>query len=295
MGGVRDNAYKLSEFLVRSQGKTMVLTGAGVSTDSGIPDYRGPQGIYSRNRDFKPIQYQQFIGPHSFRQRYWSRSFMGWPQVSQALPNPSHHAIAALESALHIAGCITQNVDGLHRQAAVAANPNHIEIHGSLHLVNCIACGHQTRRQAMQDQLAMMNPMMLEWQRLHPSNSTGDVSSTMNPDGDAEMAWDHSQFQYPHCPKCSGILKPNVVFFGENMPSSVRDTSFKMVDEASSLLVVGSSLQVYSALRLVKRASDAGMAIAILNMGSTRGDDLAQLKIDQKSSDVLEELLSIIK
>ncbi|KAJ8324089.1 hypothetical protein QVD99_008424 [Batrachochytrium dendrobatidis] len=208
MGTVKDSASKLVDFLMRHHGQTVLLTGAGVSTDSGIPDYRGPQGIYSRNKDFKPIQYQQFVGPHEFRQRYWARSFLGWPKVSQAQPNASHHAIAALESRSHIAGCITQNVDGLHRRAVVIENPNLLEIHGTLHWVNCISCGYKLQRSAMQEQLQKINPIVYEWQRLNPEKSNADVASSLNPDGDVEIKWDYNHFKYPHCPECNGLLKP---------------------------------------------------------------------------------------
>ncbi|KAL2911991.1 hypothetical protein HK105_208538 [Polyrhizophydium stewartii] len=288
LGPVRTSASRLREFLLRNEGRTVVLTGAGVSTDSGIPDYRGPAGVYSRNKDYKPIQYQQFVGPHSFRQRYWARSFLGWPQISSARPNTSHKAIAALEAASHITGVVTQNVDGLHSAAGSRAV---IEIHGTLHLVECIDCHHQITREQFQTILREMNPVIYEWSRRHPGKIESDVSSSVNPDGDVEITWDYSHFQYPACPKCSGMLKPNVVFFGENMPARVRDASFKMLDDAGALLIIGSSLQVYSALRLAKRAHEAGKPIALLNLGPTRGDGMVELRLEHGSSEVLEELV----
>eukprot|EP00842_Homolaphlyctis_polyrhiza_P005571 jgi/Hompol1/6014/HPOL_004809-RA len=260
LAAARKGAQQLREFLLRANGNVMVLTGAGVSTESGIPDYRGPNGVYVRNKDYKPIQYQQFIGPHSFRQRYWARSFLGWPRISSAQVNRSHVALAALESGKAISGLITQNVD-----------------------------------EDFQNQLAAMNPAVYEWSRLNPDRIDPDVSSSVNPDGDVELTWDYAQFQYPHCPKCAGMLKPNVVFFGENMPERVREASFKMVDDADALLIIGSSLTVYSALRLAKRAADAAKPVAILNLGETRGDAIVKLRIEQESSPVLEELAAIIR
>ncbi|KAI8929865.1 DHS-like NAD/FAD-binding domain-containing protein [Entophlyctis helioformis] len=276
---LRDGARRLHDFLLRTNGRTAVLTGAGVSTDSGIPDYRGPQG------------YQEFIGPHSFRQRYWARSFLGWPRICRASPNSSHESLATLETHANlISGLVTQNVDGLH---AMAGSPAALEIHGTLHKVNCVSCGHVIDRQEFQSTLAAMNPVVVEWARMNPDRIDGDVSSSVNPDGDVDVTWDYSMFNYPACPSCkTGLLKPNVVFFGENMPARVRDASFKIIDDAQGLLVVGSSLHVYSAMRLAKRAVDAGKPLAILNLGPTRADGSlpVDLRLDLPCSAVLEEL-----
>jgi NAD-dependent deacetylase sirtuin 4 len=266
--------------------RPLVLTGAGVSTESGVPDYRGPNGVYQRNPSFKPITYQQFMSSSYFRKRYWMRSYLGYPMIHRAQPNSTHLVLSQMESNGLIQSLITQNVDGLHSKAG---SKNVLELHGSLHVVKCTQCHTEVDRDSMQTLLSQMNPDMQEI-----GIPTLDVSSSTNPDGDAHFERD-IEFQVPSCHNCGSILKPNVVFFGENMQANVRDAAFEQVEAASSLWVFGSSLTVYSALRLVKQARERQIPIVIVNLGPTRGDDLANLIISQPSSLVLKELIGADK
>ncbi|TMW65937.1 hypothetical protein Poli38472_003702 [Pythium oligandrum] len=277
-------AQQLRRFLDKADGRTVVLTGAGISTDSGIPDYRGPNGVYMRNKDFKPIQYQQFAKEHAFRQRYWARSFLGWPKILSSEPNPSHHALTSLQHGSVVRNILTQNVDRLHTKSGAM---DVLEMHGSLHEVECTSCRRVSPRQEYQDTLAEMNPAVAKWLHHNPAKDGGDVASSVNPDGDVEITFNYDEFEYPACECCGGIMKPKVVFFGENMPTAVRNQSFDWVDDANALLVVGSSLQVFSAMRLINRARSRDIPIAILNLGPTRGDDLCDLRIDEACTDVL--------
>ncbi|KAJ3115322.1 NAD-dependent protein lipoamidase sirtuin-4 [Phlyctochytrium bullatum] len=273
-------ARQLLEFIRRAEGQLVVLTGAGVSTASGIPDYRGPTGIYVRNKDYRPIQYGEFIRNHSSRQRYWARSFLGWPRIEKALPNSTHECIRTLlDRGFASPGVITQNVDGLHGKAKV------LELHGTLHEVHCTSrqCSHVKPRKQFQDELSELNPQLVEWMQRYPERIDSDVSSSVNPDGDVEITWNYDDFRYPACKECNSIIKPSVVFFGENIRDEVRDKSFKMIDEASALLVVGSSLQVYSAFRLLKRAKDRGIPVAVVNLGAPRGIELVDTWINESS------------
>ncbi|KAJ1547315.1 NAD-dependent protein lipoamidase sirtuin-4 [Cladochytrium tenue] len=254
-------ADTLARFVAAAQGRLLVLTGAGVSTASGIPDYRGPTGVYSRH---------EFMSSHATRQRYWARSFLGWPRMAAARPNPAHLAIRALQRAgFAEPGVVTQNVDGLH------GDSNVLEIHGSLNTVECTttSCGHKLPRSDFQTQLAALNPAGAA-RAAAASDGAPDVASSVNPDGDVEFAGDYSAYVYPDCPACGGVLKPSVVFFGENMPAAVRDASFARVDAATALLVVGSSLAVYSSFRLLRRAVDRGggsdgIPVAAVTLGPT--------------------------
>ncbi|KAI9205137.1 DHS-like NAD/FAD-binding domain-containing protein [Polychytrium aggregatum] len=287
----RAHARKLADFILRAEGKCTVLTGAGVSTDSDIPDYRGPNGVYVRNKDYKPIQYQEFMGRHYSRQRYWARSYLGWPKIARVSPNETHLAIAEIEKrGLMDSGLITQNVDGLHR------NFKTLELHGTLHQVHCTSCKHTVPREEFQQELARLNPIVSMWAAHNPEKLQGDVASStpMNPDGDTEYQWDYSQFVYPSCVKCGSVYKPSVIFFGENISAHDRDRSFSMVDDGNALLAIGTSLQVYSSFRLVQRAAKDHKPITILNLGETRGDPLATLKIESRSSHVLAETLDLL-
>ncbi|TPX67049.1 hypothetical protein SpCBS45565_g04005 [Spizellomyces sp. 'palustris'] len=273
----RTHAQQIIEFLKRGEGKCAVLTGAGVSTDSGVPDYRGPSGVYVRNKDYKPIRYQEFVSSHAIRQRYWARSYLGYPRILQARPNRTHVAIHELEKTRWINGIVTQNVDGLH------LGNNVLELHGSLHTIP---------RAEFQRKLSLLNPVLAEWATLNPDRGAGDVASSVNPDGDLEITWDYSDFVYPACDACGvGMYKPSVVFFGENIPSTVRDESFSLIDTSNSVLAVGTSLQVYSAFRLVQRAKVQGKRVAVLSLGPTRADGVVDVKVDDGSSDVLEDVV----
>lgn len=202
-------AVQLQRFLEAAGGRTAVLTGAGVSTDSGIPDYRGPSGVYVRNRGFTPLRYQEFVGAHTFRQRYWARSFLGWPKIQRAAPNASHEALASLQRGHAVAALMTQNVDGLHAKGGARGV---LELHGSLHEVECVACRRVTSREALQRVLAELNPSVARWAGANPGRDAGDVaSSVVNPDGDVEVTWNYDTFEYPCCEACGGMLKPKCV------------------------------------------------------------------------------------
>ncbi|KAI9364924.1 DHS-like NAD/FAD-binding domain-containing protein [Zopfochytrium polystomum] len=282
---------QVAAFVRRCGGRLVVLTGAGVSTASGIPDYRGPKGVYTRHKDYKPIQYQEFMKHHERRQRYWARSYLGWPRVTESRPNAAHLALRQMQKAnLLQNGIITQNVDGLH------GTENVLEIHGTLHKVQCQNhhCGHTVPRDEFQQQLADLNPAVAEWARRNPDRIDGDVSSSVNPDGDVEVTWDYSEYRYPDCSQCGSIYKPNVVFFGENMPPAVRDESLKRIDTASGLLIVGSSLTVYSAFRLLKRAHESRVPTAALNMGMPRGAELLDFWLDARCDLVLPQVVEAL-
>ncbi|KAL3656348.1 hypothetical protein V7S43_018839 [Phytophthora oleae] len=286
------DAVQLRKFLDASKGKAVVLTGAGISTDSGIPDYRGPNGVYNRNKNFRPIQFQEFIGAHTYRQRYWARSFLGWPKILNTQPNGSHHALASLQQSGAVSSILTQNVDRLHSKSG---SHGVVEMHGSLHEVECQGCSHVTSRQSYQEALAEMNPQVVKWSVQHPDKVAGDVASSdkVNPDGDVDISWDYDDFVYPACGECGGIMKPRVVFFGENMPAATRTTALERVRDANALLVVGSSLKVFSAMRLINHAHALKIPIAILNLGPTRGDELCSLRIDKPCTSVLTEVAEL--
>ncbi|MER7506691.1 NAD-dependent protein deacetylase [Nonomuraea pusilla] len=253
-------------------GGVAVLSGAGLSTESGIPDYRGPTG---RARKAQPMTYQSFVAGADARRRYWARSHAGWRQISGARPNAGHRAVAALERAGLLAGVITQNVDGLH-QAAGARRV--VELHGALDRVVCLSCRERTPRSELDRRLRAANP---GW----------DATGLVNPDGDAALTDEQvAGFQVVGCRSCGGVLKPDVVFFGENVPKPRVDECFALVGGARALLVLGSSLAVRSGLRFVVRAAELGLPVAIVNQGPTRGDEHATLLLDAPLGTALGEL-----
>jgi NAD-dependent SIR2 family protein deacetylase len=256
-------------------GDVAVLTGAGLSTESGIPDYRGPSG---QARRAEPMTYQVFVGAAADRRRYWARSHLGWRHIAGALPNLGHVAVAELEHRRLIRGIITQNVDGLHQ---VAGAQQVVDLHGSLDRVVCLGCDTRSSRDALDV-------------RLRAANAGWDAAiGELNPDGDAVVAAeDIERFQVVGCTACGGLLKPDVVFFGENVPRSRVDQCYAMVEAASALLVLGSSLTVMSGYRFVRRAAKLGIPVAIVNQGPTRGDDQAQLTLDAPLGQTLTALVS---
>jgi NAD-dependent SIR2 family protein deacetylase len=268
----------LSDFIARSK-RLVVLTGAGCSTESGIPDYRSPGGAWSRH---KPIQYNAFVRSAEVRRFYWARSFRGWPRFERARPNAAHRALAELESRGRVHQLITQNVDDLHQEAGSRAV---VQLHGRNRVVVCLDCRAETPRAEMQERLAQLNAQWLAsavWERLEADDAD------FAPDGDAELAEAIvGGFQVPPCRRCDGPLKPAVVFFGESVPADKVSHAMNRLDEADALLVAGSSLTVWSGYRFVKRAADRGLPIAIVNIGPTRADDLATLKIERKCGEVL--------
>lgn len=252
----------------------MALSGAGLSTESGIPDYRGPTGSLRRHT---PMTYQEFVGTAAARRRYWARSYLGWRQIARATPNAGHRAVAALQRQGVLDGIITQNVDGLH-QAAGAHDV--VELHGSLDRVVCLACGLRESRRDLDDRLRAANP------------GFAAAAGRVNPDGDVELADDQLDGFVPvGCRYCGcDLVKPDVVFFGENVPRPRVDACYALVEAARSLLVLGSSLTVMSGLRFVRRAAALGTPVAIVNQGPTRGDPLAQLKIEAPLGELLSSL-----
>jgi NAD-dependent SIR2 family protein deacetylase len=253
----------------------MVLSGAGLSTESGIPDYRGPS---SRRRTRGPIRYQEFIGSAETRRRYWARSAIGWSQVGAAAPNAGHEAVAALEERGFVNGVVTQNVDGLHQ---AAGSRRVVELHGALRRVICLDCGATESRTDLQDRMVSLNPGWLA------------LGARALPDGDAELPADIARrFVVPTCLACAGVLKPDVVFFGENVPRIRVDDAFALLAAADALFVVGSSLTVFSGFRFVRQAAADGKPVAIVNVGSTRGDELAAVRFEARLGDVLPELVS---
>jgi NAD+-dependent protein deacetylase sirtuin 4 len=277
MDGEADALHRLLDLL--RHGRIVVLTGAGCSTESGIPDYRGPDGTARRRA---PVQYLEFTSRETARVRYWARSAAGWPRVAQAAPNPAHQALARLERAGLLTGVITQNVDGLH---AKAGSRHVVELHGSLSLVRCLSCRARIARAAYQDQLLAANPAWAEFLR-SPASSAARVEGA--PDGDAGVP-DHllHGFRVPPCGACGGLLKPDVVFFGENVPPARVDDAWRLFESADVLLAAGSSLTVFSGRRFVYRARDDGKPIGIINLGATRGDDLAAVKVEGRLGEVL--------
>jgi len=256
--------------------RTLVLSGAGISTESGIPDYRGPDGML---RSRQPMQYREFVGSEEARRRYWSRSAIGWSRLAQARPNAGHQALARLEAAGAVIGIITQNVDELHQ---AAGSQRVLELHGTLAAVRCLACGRAETRAHFRDRLLGENP---GW------SPARDAAAPTAPDGDAELAAGEAALRsIPACIHCGGVMKPDVVFFGENVPARRAQEAWSMLSDAEALLVVGSSLAVFSAFRFVERAARDGKPVAIVNQGLTRGDDLAAVRIEGRLGEVLPRL-----
>ena len=264
---------QLQQFIHQCR-RLVVLTGAGISTASGIPDYRDEKGAWKLRQ---PMTYAEFTGSHAARQRYWARSALGWPRFARARPNQAHQALAELEHRGFIDTLITQNVDRLHRQAG---QRNVIDLHGLLHEVVCLDCGAIIQRQQMQRALIEANPSLNELAVAHA------------PDGDAQLEdFDFTSVSIPQCAECAGVLKPNVVFFGENVPVQRVESSLQALQQADALLVVGSSLQVFSGFRFVRRAVEQGKPVASINLGQTRADDLLQLKVRQDCGPILTRLV----
>ncbi|WP_319450772.1 MULTISPECIES: NAD-dependent protein deacetylase [unclassified Mycobacterium] len=246
-----------------------VLTGAGVSTDSGIPDYRGPDAPPSN-----PMTIRQFTSDPVFRQRYWARNHVGWRHMDATLPNAGHRALANLEAAGAVSGLITQNVDLLHTKAG---SQSVVNLHGTYAQVVCLACGHTLTRAELAEQLEALNPGFGE-------QAVGAIA--VAPDADAVIE-ETASFRYVDCPQCGGMLKPDIVYFGENVPKERVAEAYSLVDGADALLVAGSSLTVFSGLRFVRHAAAKGKPVAIVNRGPTRGDALATVKVDSGCSELL--------
>ncbi|MFZ0834564.1 MAG: NAD-dependent protein deacetylase [Mycobacterium sp.] len=254
-----------------------VLTGAGISTDSGIPDYRGPDSPPSN-----PMTIRQFTSDPVFRQRYWARNHVGWRHMDRTAPNAGHRALAALERAGVVSGVITQNVDLLHTKAGSRAVVN---LHGTYAQVVCLECGRTMTRTHLAGLLEALN-----------TDFAADADGlAVAPDADAVVK-DTSSFRIVDCPACGGMLKPDIVYFGDNVPKYLVEQAYSMIDAADALLVAGSSLTVFSGYRFVRHAAAHGVPISILNRGPTRGDHLATVKVDAGCSPILtllaDELVS---
>jgi len=255
---------------IRDHPRLFVLTGAGVSTGSGIPGYRDRDARWQRRQ---PVTHQEFMRSDAARRRYWARSMIGWPVMSNAAPNAAHRALARLEAAGRVAQLVTQNVDGLHQRAGSARV---IELHGTIHSVLCVACGATLPRAAMQALLGAANP------------AYRDQTAGVAPDGDADFERDFEDFAVPPCPACGGLLKPDVVFFGANVPRPLAATAMAALDDADAVLAVGSSLMAYSGYRFCEQAHAAGKPVAAINIGRTRADDLLRFKIEDDCARVLD-------
>ena len=255
--------------------KFLILTGAGISTPSGIPDYRDSDGV---RRGRQPMMYQEFLAAPESRRRYWARAMLGWPRVRKARPNAAHEALATLQQRDRISALITQNVDTLHDQAG---SHDVIELHGSLHRVLCLDCGQRSERDAIQQQMETQNPYL------------SGVDAVQAPDGDTllDPAFE-ARFQVPQCPHCAGErMKPDVVFFGENVAQPTAARALAAAENAAGLLVVGSSLMAYSAFRLCRVIAERGKPLMAINLGKTRADDLLDLKIEGSCEELLPWLL----
>ncbi|WP_313705559.1 NAD-dependent protein deacetylase [Massilia sp.] len=269
-------AAQLAEFLVRHP-KTLVLTGAGLSTASGIPDYRDRDGV---RRGRPPIQGPEFRRSELVRRRYWARSMIGWPVLARAAPNAGHEALAALEGAGRLGSLLTQNVDGLHQRAGSRAV---LELHGNIHSVLCIDCGARMPRALVQQQLVDANPGL------------SGAMATPLPDGDAQLEPDAlDDFRLPWCPHCNGTLMPDVVFFGDNVPPPRTACALAQMDAADALLVVGSSLMVYSGFRFCRLAAEGAKPIAAVNLGRTRADHLFKLKLEASAEALLPHVARLL-
>jgi NAD-dependent SIR2 family protein deacetylase len=268
--GRRDAVERLSAMI--AEGGVLALTGAGVSTESGIPDYRDERGQWKRS---PPMQYRDFVGSEAKRRRYWARSLLGFKVLGGARPSTAHRLIADWERRGLLSGVVTQNVDGLHQ---AAGTKDVIDLHGRIDRVVCLACGKRSSRSVLQRKLEELNP---EWAAL-----TGIIA----PDGDADPSGaDDSEFRIAPC-ECGGLLKPDVVFFGENVPKERVETTMTALEGARSLLVVGSSLMVFSGYRFVRAAARLGRPIGVVNRGHTRADAVASVKLEGDAGRSLSEV-----
>src|SRR5271154_6636983 len=259
---------------VEQHDRLFILTGAGCSTRSGIPDYRDTDGQWKRAQ---PVTYQAFMGEEKTRRRYWARSLIGWRLIRQAQPNDAHRALARLEAMDRSELLLTQNVDRLHQ---AAGSTRVIDLHGRIDLVRCMNCERRSPRDELQDELGRLNAGWV------------DLDAPDAPDGDADLEAAHfSSFAVPSCRGCGGVLKPDVVFFGESVPRDRVESASRRLEQADAMLIVGSSLMVYSGFRFVQRAASAGKPVAAVNLGRTRADALLTLKAEQACEAALAFLL----
>lgn len=278
----------LASFITAAE-RLLVITGAGCSTESAIPDYRSPKGAYSTG--FKPMTHQDFLRADGNRKRYWARSFVGWKKFAEGTsPNRAHVALAALQREGHVWRLITQNVDRLHH---AAGSEDALELHGTTHEVICLNCDDVTPRTRMQRRLIELNPTFLG----STLRDAEDVVKRQNPDGDVELDGGvEKTFKLPTCLKCwTGTLKPKVVFFGDCVPAKDASVAKAWSERADAVLVVGSSVSTFSAYRLVKEAVTRGAPVAILTNGDTRVDDVADLKVRAVAGETLSRILDVVR
>ncbi|WP_432239655.1 NAD-dependent protein deacetylase [Herbaspirillum robiniae] len=263
--------------LLLTHRKVLVLSGAGISTASGIPDYRDDDGV---RRGRLPIQGEEFRHSEAARKRYWARSMLGWPRLAQAKPNAAHRAIAQLQASGHVAAVLTQNVDGLHQQAGTRRV---IELHGSIHAVRCLSCGTLYERAQIQNELEQFNPALAQ------------AEAVILPDGDAQLEPDaDAAFHVPSCSRCGGMLQPDVVFFGDGVPVARGAEAEQAARDCDAMLVVGSSLMVLSGFRFARMVAEAGKPVAAINRGVTRADPLLAFKIAASAESVLPRLATLV-
>lgn len=264
---VRDDVQVLSSWL--RAGEAVVLTGAGVSTDSGIPAYRDEEGRWQQSA---PMQFKDFAGSELARKRYWARSMLGWPRMANTVPNAAHGALAELERRGKLRLLVTQNVDGLH---SAAGSERVVDLHGRLDRVICLSCKALSSRAALQRRLLADNAAFV------------GKELVVRADGDVELEADYEQFRITACDACGGVLKPDVVFFGENVPAPRVATVMEALDGARTLLIAGTSLMVFSGFRFARAAARSQVPIAIVNRGKTRADDLASLSLSGSVGEIL--------
>ena len=275
---IDSRATGLVPFLLRHP-RCLVLTGAGCSVASGIPEYRDHQGSWKSR---PPVRYAEFVGSAAARRRYWARSLFGWERIAAAAPNAVHHALSRLEQAGRLSAVVTQNVDALHQRAG---SRRVIDLHGRLDEVECLHCGTRIARADLQE-------VLLAWNREFVAAARAEglfTSPAARPDGDAQIEADFSTFRIPDCPACGGVLKPAVVFFGENVPSGRVQSALQALERSDGLLVLGSSLMVFSGYRFCLAARDLGKPVAAVNLGRTRADDMLSLKVVADCGAALEE------
>ncbi len=278
-----ERSAALAAFLHRHP-RLVVLTGAGCSEPSGIPDYRDANGDWKHR---KPMTFAEFTGSAAARRRYWAGSLRGWPRVRDARANAAHLALARLEDAGRVVRLVTQNVDGLHQRAG---SRRVVDLHGRLDTVECLACGATLLREDVQSLLLAWNPQFVGVSA--PAGPPDGVDGEVRPDGDTHVASAPDDLQIPDCRDCGGVLKPSVVFFGENVPKYRVTESFAALAQADAVLVVGSSLMVYSGYRFVRAAREAGRPVAVVNLGRTRADPDVSLKIEDDCASLLAEVVA---
>lgn len=273
---VSESEIQMLQDFMDTHKRLFILTGAGISTESGIPDYRSEGvGLYATSSS-RPVQYIDFLKNADVRKRYWARNYVGWPNFSSFQPNRSHYVLSDWEKKGRVEWLVTQNVDALHYKAG---SKNVTELHGSAHRVMCLSCSFKVSRHSMQKMIKEQNP---EWIA---------KAEEVRPDGDVDLESEKIKvFKVPKCPSCGGVLKPEITFFGDNVPKTTVHFVLEKMFKSDAVLIIGSSLEVYSGYRFVNRACGNNMEIAILNIGKTRGDKHATIKVSGRMGDVLQQL-----